>query len=373
MWYASRYALFHLLLVIACVAFLSGGWYIPLSFASVILVLTVGDFLSGNDDSMPDQPNAWLYNSLLFLALPLLVLFVLCVSWQISDTDILSIGDLVHQITGIDILAARQQTTTCQLLAGLPYAGLMVATAGTVTAHELVHRTWHTPSVVVGRWLLAFSFDANFSIEHVFGHHKNVATRQDPASAPRERNVYQHIWRSTLAGNVSAWRIECQRLARRKLAVWSYHNTCLRGYAMSALLVAGIWWLAGSTAALYISAIAINAKTLLEIVNYVEHYGLIRIPGTRVEPRHSWNSNRRLSCWTLFNLPRHAHHHAQASVPYQKLKPYHDAPELPSGYLSCIFLALVPPLWRTLMTPRLQRWDTHYASPEERKLAQQSN
>jgi len=227
--------------------------------------------------------------------------------------------------------------------------------------------------MLIGRWLLAFSFDTSFAIEHVYGHHRYVSTREDPATAPRGRNVYFHILASTLKGNLSAWQIEKKRLQRKGHALFGWRNALLRGHLMSALLVLAAWAMGGVVAALFFVACALWGKALLEIVNYMEHYGMVRNPATPVQPRHSWNSNRRISSWTMFNLTRHSHHHAQGEVPYQDLQPFPDAPMMIGGYLTTIIVAMIPPLWHRLMTPKVLAWDRDYATAEERELAAQAN
>jgi alkane 1-monooxygenase len=129
----------------------------------------------------------------------------------------------------------------------------------------------------------------------------------------------------------------------------------------------------GLQALAYFVMCALWGKALLEIVNYMEHYGMVRNPATPVQPRHSWNTNRRISSWSLFNLTRHSHHHAQGEVAYQALRPYPDAPMMLNGYLTTIVIALVPPLWTHLMTPKVQAWDRDFASDEERALAATAN
>ena len=130
--------------------------------------------------------------------------------------------------------------------------------------------------------------------------------------------------------------VQAARLQRRGLAVWSWHNAFLRGLLMSAVLVAAAWAMGGIAAALFFCACALWGKALLEIVNYMEHYGMVRDPAQPVQPRHSWNTNRRISSWALFNLTRHSHHHAQGEVPYQDLQPYPNAPMMVGGYLTTI-------------------------------------
>jgi alkane 1-monooxygenase len=220
---------------------------------------------------------------------------------------------------------------------------------------------------------LAFSFDTTFAIEHVYGHHRYVSTIEDPATAPRGRNVYFHIIASTVRGNISAWKIEADRLRKRRLGLYSWHNSVLRGQLMSAALVASAYAMGGLSAAAFFVVCALWGKSLLEIVNYMEHYGMVRNPATPVQPRHSWNTNRRISSWTMFNLTRHSHHHAQGEVPYHDLKPYPEAPMMISGYLTTIVVAMIPPLWHRLMTPKVLAWDRDYATAEELALAARAN
>jgi alkane 1-monooxygenase len=142
---------------------------------------------------------------------------------------------------------------------------------------------------------------------------------------------------------------------------------------MSVLLVAFAFFVGGWETALFFTLIALAGKSLLEIVNYMEHYGMVRDPATPVQPRHSWNTNKRISSWSMFNLTRHSHHHAQGEVPYQDLKPFPDAPMMINGYLTTLIVALIPPLWHKLMTPKVLEWDRHYATPQERQMASEAN
>jgi alkane 1-monooxygenase len=274
---------------------------------------------------------------------------------------------------GYPVFETRAAAGFGQHFAIFVLTGLMIGMVGTITAHELTHRTWDPVSMLVGRWLLAFSFDTNFAIEHVYGHHRYVSTLEDPATAPRGRNVYFHILASTVRGNLGAWKIEAARLKKKHLGLYSWHNAVIRGQLMSAALVATSYALGGLRGAGFFVACALWGKALLEIVNYMEHYGMVRNPATPVQPRHSWNTNRRISSWTMFNLTRHSHHHAQGEVPYQDLKPYPDAPMMINGYLTTILVAMIPPLWHRLMTPKVMAWDRDYATAEELELAAAAN
>lgn len=368
-----KYFLFHAIGLLSVVAILAGGHYVTGGFVAILAFYLVGDGLGGDDTSTPTFTYPGILSVQLWFALPLLLLLVFCAVWSISSGDSSGFGAWVTQHTGYDIVAARDATAFAHHFITVLLTGLMIGFIGTITGHELIHRTWDPVSMLIGRWLLAFSFDTSFAIEHVHGHHRYVSTEEDPATAPRGRNVYHHIVSSTIKGNLSAWNIEKKRLQRRHLGLFSLHNAVIRGYLMSLLLVAAAWAIGGWLATVFFTLCALWAKALLEIVNYMEHYGLVRLAGTPVQPRHSWNTNKRISSWTMFNLTRHSHHHAQGDVPYQDLKPFPHAPMMIGGYLSTIMVTLVPPLWHKLMTPKVQAWDRDYATTEERILADRAN
>lgn len=367
-----KFSLFHLFTLITIAAMFMGQSWIVYAYASITLFIIFGDAWLGDDTTTPNYQFKWLLDAQLFLALPLLFTLLFVSLWHVSSYDPFGFGQWTQNVLGYDLFAARNNTQTWQHIIGIFFVGLMVSTIGTVTGHELVHRTYSPASVCVGRWLLAFSFDANFSVEHVYGHHKYVATSIDPATAPRGRNVYQHIVSSTINGNISAWNIEKQRLTRKGVNQFSAQNVCIRGYLMSLVLLLLAYGVAQWTGVLFFSLSALWAKAMLEIVNYMEHYGMVRNPKKRVEPRHSWNTNKKMSSWAMFNLSRHSHHHAHGQLPYHLLKPYPEAPTMISGYLATTFITMIPPLWFKLMAPKLKEWDEKYANDEEKQiLAQQ--
>ncbi|HEX6245048.1 MAG TPA: fatty acid desaturase [Polyangiales bacterium] len=368
-----KYFAFHLIGLLATVATLVGGRFATAGLLAVVGLYMLGDAFLGDDTSTPRFRRPGVLTVQLWLALPLLALIVFSAIWTVCPGDPLGLGGWIQGWSGYDVFAARERTQAGHLFSIFVLTGLMIGMIGTITAHELTHRTWDPVSMLVGRWLLAFSFDTNFSIEHVYGHHRYVSTLEDPATAPRGRNVYFHIVASTIRGNLSAWKIEADRLRKKRLGLYSWHNAVLRGQLMSAALVAGAYAMGGLWAAAFFAACALWGKSLLEIVNYMEHYGMVRNPETPVQPRHSWNTNRRVSSWTMFNLTRHSHHHAQGEVPYHDLKPYPEAPMMISGYLTTIVVAMIPPLWHKLMTPKVLAWDRDYATAEELQLAARAN
>lgn len=368
-----KYFLFHAIGLFSLAAILGGGAYITFGLVSILVVYIIGDALSGDDTTTPTFKYPGILTVQLWMALPLLSLIVFAAVWSVCAGDPLGFGVFVTSLTGYDVIAARDATSVGHHISTVIVTGLMIGMVGTITAHELTHRTWDRVSMFVGRWLLSFSFDTIFSIEHVYGHHRYVSTTEDPATAPRGRNVYYHIVASTIKGNISAWNIEKKRLSRKGQGVLSWHNAVIRGHLMSVLLVAVAYAMGGWEAAAFFTVCALWGKALLEIVNYMEHYGMVRNPHTPVQPRHSWNTNKRISSWSMFNLTRHSHHHAQGEVPYQDLKPFPEAPMMINGYLTTIIIALLPPLWHKLMTPKVLAWDRDYATAEEKVLAAAAN
>jgi alkane 1-monooxygenase len=259
----------------------------------------------------------------------------------------------------VDVVAAGGLTAV--ETSGLAIStGMIAGTVGITFAHELVHRPGAFERAL-GEILLATTSYAHFAIEHVYGHHRRVATPEDPATARAGETLYRFLPRCVAGSLASAWRFEVERLARRGRGRWHPSNRMIRYAATQVAMyavVAGVWGLPGAA---FLAAQAVLAFLLLETINYIEHYGLERrqvAPGKyeRVRIWHSWNSSHRVSNWLLINLARHSDHHLVASKRYQVLDHLEEAPQLPAGYGAMFIAALVPPLWRRLMDPRVDEW-----------------
>lgn len=363
----ARYLTMNVLLVLNCFALCLGGGWLWGVFFLTLLLSTVIDEAVGDDEAPFGDAWTGFLNAQLYLSLPLLALNIALYAYLWGNGDLLGFGALLG-FFGIDLEAARQASGMGSLIGGGLALGLMIGAAGTNVAHELVHRTNQRLAMFFGRALLGFSFDTSFSIEHVYGHHIHVGTPADPATARRGEYVLHFALRSIIWGNVSAWRIETARLNRRKLAIWSPHNRFLRGQLFSIVTLILVACLGGPSGLLAVTLCGMQGKLYLELVNYIEHYGLVRVPGQRVEPRHSWNCARLISSAILFNLPRHSHHHMFAGKPYWQLTCEKDAPSLPFGYKTMIILTLFPNLWQKMMAPRLIEWDNKYANEAEKRI-----
>ena len=303
----------------------------------VILVLVPAvDLLAGLDRSNPPDDviealeNDRYYRWITFLYLPIQYAGFVAALWLITQGD-LSVVDKV----------------------GLAITVGTIGGIGINTAHELGHKKESHE-----RWLskiaLAQSFYGHFYIEHNRGHHVRVATPEDPASARVGENFYQ-FWPRTVWGSLtSAWNLEKKRYARRGQHPFRLGNDVLNAWLMSAVLWAGmVAWL-GVGVLPYLLIQAVVGFSLLEVVNYMEHYGMLRQrtgpDGTgryeRVMPSHSWNSNNIATNVLLYHLQRHSDHHANPTRRYQTLRDYEESPVLPTGYAGMILLAIVPAIWR---------------------------
>ncbi len=234
--------------------------------------------------------------------------------------------------------------------------GAVTGGLGITIAHELAHRASLLDRLIAKALLVSVCY-GHFTVEHIRGHHVRVATPEDPATAPRGMNVYRFLVRSVAGSFTHAWTLEKIRLAHTGRPVVHPANWTLTGSVLSVLLVGLAGWWGGPAGALLFVLQSLVAISLLEIINYIEHYGLQRrrLEG-RYEPvheRHSWDADFTVSNWILFNLQLHSDHHAHMQRPYEQLRSAADAPQLPAGYPALLLLALVPPLWFATMDPRV--------------------
>jgi alkane 1-monooxygenase len=198
----------------------------------------------------------------------------------------------------------------------------------------------------------------HFFVEHNRGHHVRVATPEDPASARLGESFWAFLPRTVAGSLASAWEIEKSRLQRKGKRALSIQNDAINAWAMTAVLFGVLLGVFGFSILPWLLIQATFGFTLLEVVNYLEHYGLARQkrPDGRYEPcapRHSWNSNNLISNLLLYHLQRHSDHHAFPSRRYQMLRSFEEAPELPSGYGTMVVIAPITPLWRRIMDPKV--------------------
>lgn len=225
------------------------------------------------------------------------------------------------------------------------------------TAHELSHKQYRIDHLLSHMALVPTGYN-HFRVEHPYGHHKRAATPEDPASSQMGETFYE-FWPRTVLGSLkSAIEIETNRLKRKGKQFWSKDNELLQGWAMSATFHASMVKLFGKGAIPYLATQAFYGISLFEIINYIEHYGLLRQKKAdgnyeRTMPEHSWNNNNIVTNLFLYQLQRHSDHHAYPTRPFQALRHFDEAPELPSGYASMLLPALIPSMWFKMMDKRV--------------------
>jgi alkane 1-monooxygenase len=231
---------------------------------------------------------------------------------------------------------------------------------GINTGHELGHKKTFMDRLAA-RLVLAVPFYGHFSMEHNVGHHTEVATPEDTASARFGESIYRFVLREIPGGISRAWRLESKRLQRHGFKPWNLRNEILQSHLVSVLLYGGLIIAFGPVILPFLLIQTAFAWWQLTGANYIEHYGLLRqkLPNGRYErcrPQHSWNANHVASNLITFHLERHSDHHAYPARHYQSLRHFDDVPQLPSGYFGMFLLSYVPFLWRKVMDPRVLDW-----------------
>lgn len=313
-----------------------------------VLVPALDLFVGPDGENPPDElveqlenDRFYRYCTYIYLPFQYATLIYACYLWSAEDLGWLGIDGGLGVVSEI----------------GLAISVGVVAGIGINTAHELGHKKV-TLERRLSKWALAPSFYGHFYIEHNRGHHVRVATPEDPASARFGESFWRFLPRSVFGSLRSAWRLERARLERLGKPVWSVHNDVLNAWAISVVLFGALTVIFGIGIAPYLIIQAVFGFSLLEVVNYLEHYGLLRGRTDsgryeRCSPAHSWNSDHLVTNIFLYHLQRHSDHHANPTRRYQTLRSMEISPQLPAGYATMITLAYVPPLWRRVMDGRV--------------------
>ena len=354
---------------ILAIIFFSMGHNYPIYFCIAwSLFVIIGDHVLPRDMETQQFSYPAILNFSIYINLPILFSLIFLVVSIFGNDSSNSYIEEFYSIFDIDFIQIKDSFTPIDKFALIVQTTLFIGIVGTVPGHELTHRKQNKFDMFVGNWLLAFSWDCTFAIEHVYGHHKDVCLDEDPASAKRGENIYLFILRATFKEQISGWKIETERLKRRNLNFFSTHNGMIIGYLRSLTITASTFIIGGLIGMLYFLLCAFLAKSFLESINYIEHYGLVRERGKEVNMRHAWNSNHLLSSIYLCNVTRHSDHHKSANLNFWELNPYHEnAPLLPYGYLSMLYLVLITPFfYKKIMAKELLYWDKNHANEYER-------
>lgn len=337
-------------LVIA--GFYLGGYWNYLAIVFAFIILPIIDQSSGLDTTNVEPERAkiisqeFYFQFVTYLWTFIQLVFLLWGFYAVSSGKI----NTLYEWTGFTISFA-----------------LVTGGIGITVAHELGHKKSKVERLYSKLLLMTVCY-MHFYIEHNQGHHTQVATPHDPATARKNENFYAFWFRSVFMGYAHAWQLEATRLNRKELTTFHWKNRMI-GFAVLPVIFCLAFTMLASymlkrpayEIPLFFFAQSIIAFTFLELVNYVEHYGIERkaiAPNRyeRVNPLHSWNASHRISNFFLFQLQRHSDHHANAIKRYQVLNHYDESPQLPFGYPTMILIALLPPLWFSMMNQRLETW-----------------
>ena len=324
-------------------SFISSGIWTYSTVFYAFLAIPILDILTGESKENLSEEDAsykktkWIFDLMLYFNIPIVfgLLFIFYSNIQLNDYKTFEIVGLV--------------------LSG----GILLATNGINVAHELGHRTPYFERFF-SKMLYMPCLYMHFYIEHNFGHHLNVATPEDGASARYNQTLYSFWFSSVTRQYKSAWKIQIEMLNRKGLSFFSIKNDMLWYHLIQPIYLIGTYGLFSLKVMFIAILIGVVAFLFLECINYIEHYGLQRIKTEfgryeRVQPYHSWNSNFNVGRITLYELTRHSDHHYKSSKKYQILNSHQECPTLPFGYPTSILLSLVPPLWFRVMNPLVPR------------------
>ena len=338
-----------LLLPLAVWGAMQGGWTVillPLAtwYLFTILDAFVGLNLDNNDVDTPEDQLFW-YRAVTLIWAPVQFALLAWMLWYVPAADHLSVLEKIVLFLGL---------------------GVITGTVGINYSHELMHQKPRGERLL-GDALLAMVLYSHFRSEHMLVHHRYVATPRDPVTARYNEGFHRFFPRVLRQCYVSAFNAEKAMLNRKGKPWTDLSNPFFRYWAMQGLMLLIAILLGGVAGLLLFLWQAFIAIWQLELVNYVEHYGLTRkhLGSGRYEhvhPRHSWNAAHKASNWLLINLQRHSDHHYKPDRRFPLLQNHteEDAPQLPYGYPLMTMAAMVPPIWRRVMNPRVRRWRQMY-------------
>lgn len=342
---AAPFWMTFLLLPIAWIGATVGGWTVLLLPISTWYLFSALDAATGlnTENADPETPDAMLgwYKRLTLVWTPVQFAMLFWLIWYVPQAPHLGLLERIFLFFGV---------------------GVITGTVGIVYAHELMHQKSRFERWM-GDILLAMVLYSHFRSEHLLVHHRYVGTPRDPVTARYNENFHRFLPRVVRQSFVSSIKAERAMLARRNRGFWDPANPFFRYWALQAGMLI-LAFLVGGWAGLGLFVVqALTAIWQLELVNYVEHYGLTRKhlgdgKYEHVLPRHSWNAAHKASNWLLINLQRHSDHHYKPDRRFPLLQNYteDEAPQLPFGYPIMTMAALVPPIWRRVMNPRVRAW-----------------
>ena len=299
--------------------------------------------------------------AVMYFMLPAFIFLQVILAWRlyqytsVTSFETLSFLGLSYQsgISGFNLIGSV-------LSAGL-WAGL-----GIIYGHELSHN--RKEGFLVSRLIMALSGASHFTYAHVYNHHLDLGHEDDPATAPRGRNVYSHAWLSHAGQSQYSYDLEREKLKKQKKSFFSLSNKWILGYLYSLPSILLFVWAGGVLGVLSLTVIWAISNFLLEALNFMGHYGLIREKGKPVEHRHSWDNDNLFTSWFFIEIGRQGDHHVRGETYFWELDDV-DAPNYGIGYFSLFVLTLFPPVFRRFTQKLLDDWDEKKATVAEKEIA----
>ena len=346
---AAPFWLSLVLVPLAVTGAVNGGWTVWLLPVYGWIVTSILDVVAGQETRNPDtdtpEADLFWYRLITLIWFPIQAVTLYGMIWYVTRVDHLVAWEMIVLFFGV---------------------GVISGSIGITYAHELMHQKSRLERWL-GDLLLATVLYSHFRTEHLLVHHRYVGTPRDAVTARYNEGFHRMFFRVLTEGPGSAWRAERQHLSRAGRSPFHPSNPfwrygALQLAALSLAVAIGGW--AGLALFVWQAFIAIWQ---LELVNYVEHYGLTRRhlgegKYEHVQPRHSWNADHKVTNWMLINLQRHSDHHYKPDRRFPLLQTYGEdvAPQLPVGYPGMTAMAMIPPLWRRRMNPRVRAWRRQY-------------
>jgi len=338
-----KYLMSYTIAIVTIVGILLGGGYTYMTVIyAFVFIPALEMLLKESNEEMSDEVKKnrsmdIFFDILLYLNIPL-----------VFSIFFLSLNLLLYSSSSFEIVGIIASTS------------IMMATNGINVAHELGHRKSFF-SRTCSKLLLMPSQYMHFYIEHNFGHHVNVGTAEDPATAKYKQSLYSFWITSVIGQYIGAWKLQLKLLKISKYKFFSIKNDMMFYVIFQLMFIYLIYFNYGITVTIYSLIISIISFLFLETINYIEHYGLSRKKDKngryeRVKTIHSWNSNHVVGRLVLYELTRHSDHHFISSKKYQVLESIDESPQLPYGYPTSILLSMVPPLWFKIMNPRVESY-----------------
>lgn len=350
-----RYYVVSVMMIVGIVGFALGGYWLWAGLGTYIALFVLA-MLSSQDIKPRTIHHPLLADIPLYLHLPLIIALYATFAWRV----------------GAGLGLESGWPVSIALVGGIASLVWLSSAPNVPVMHELWHRR-DTFSRYVGKFMSAFFADLHRDIPHTDTHHLHLDTPEDADTAYRGENVYKFMWRCTKHNYQTLWASEHRRRIALEMPFFSIKNLILWeiGSALLIPLVAGL--IGGWLAALLVFVAQVITKFAVEALNYLQHYGLLRAPGSAIEIQHAWNH---LNWWDRvvgYEITNHIDHHRDGFLRFDQLKPHPDAPQMPNVFV-CIISAFIPPIWfKAIAMPRLKNWDLNFANAAERALAREAN